>query len=156
MGYGSGLAQSNHYSSATAAAVQRWQKALDLPVTRDRADGDRDHPGCHRQTSGITLTAADPALPATLGVSALQAELLTAGACNGLFLALGAVALLVGGAGIANVMVISVLERRSEIGLRRALGAYPLHGGYQYHSVSQNPALAGRRGPGATCPGSRP
>jgi putative ABC transport system permease protein len=40
-----------------------------------------------------------------------------------LFLGLGAVALLVGGIGIANVMVISVLERRSEIGLRRALGA---------------------------------
>ena len=47
------------------------------------------------------------------------------GAYNGLFLGLGAVALLVGGVGIANVMVISVLERRSEIGLRRALGATP-------------------------------
>ena len=43
-------------------------------------------------------------------------------ALNGLFLGLGAVALLVGGIGIANIMIISVLERRSEIGLRRALG----------------------------------
>src|SRR2546423_6406799 len=44
-------------------------------------------------------------------------------AFTSLFLGLGAVALLVGGIGIANVMVIAVLERRSEIGLRRALGA---------------------------------
>jgi putative ABC transport system permease protein len=57
----------------------------------------------------------------------LQAEVLAKGAYNGLFLGLGAVALLVGGVGIANVMVISVLERRSEIGLRRALGATRPH-----------------------------
>jgi putative ABC transport system permease protein len=52
---------------------------------------------------------------------------LAKGAYNGLFLGLGAVALLVGSVGIANVMVISVLERRSEIGLRRALGATRRH-----------------------------
>ena len=48
-------------------------------------------------------------------------------AFNGLFLGLGAVALLVGAVGVANIMVISVLERRSEIGLRRALGATKGH-----------------------------
>jgi putative ABC transport system permease protein len=44
------------------------------------------------------------------------------------------VALLVGGVGIANVMVISVLERRSEIGLRRALGATRRHVSVQFLS----------------------
>jgi putative ABC transport system permease protein len=46
---------------------------------------------------------------------------------NALFLLLGAVALLVGGLGIANVTLLSVLERVSEIGLRRALGAARRH-----------------------------
>jgi putative ABC transport system permease protein len=54
---------------------------------------------------------------------ALTAQLDTSNAFSSLFLGLGAVALLVGAVGVANIMVISVLERRSEIGLRRALGA---------------------------------
>jgi putative ABC transport system permease protein len=87
--------------------------------------------------SQVTAVAAvlpgtvDPANPSVVSVSypadILQAALVTKGAYNGLFLGLGAVALLVGGVGIANVMVISVLERRSEIGLRRALGATRRH-----------------------------
>lgn len=54
---------------------------------------------------------------------ALTAQADAKGALDALFLGLGAVALLVGAIGVANIMVISVLERRSEIGLRRALGA---------------------------------
>jgi putative ABC transport system permease protein len=70
---------------------------------------------------------ADPEHPDQVDVSqpsaALEARAKAKGALTGLFLGLGAVALLVGGVGVANIMVISVLERRGEIGLRRALGA---------------------------------
>jgi putative ABC transport system permease protein len=70
---------------------------------------------------------ANPENPNEVDVSqpsdTLVAEADAKGAFNGLFIGLGAVALLVGAIGVANIMVISVLERRSEIGLRRALGA---------------------------------
>jgi putative ABC transport system permease protein len=70
---------------------------------------------------------ASPENPGQVSVSR-PSDVLTAradakGALDTLFLGLGAVALLVGAIGVANIMVISVLERRSEIGLRRALGA---------------------------------
>lgn len=75
-----------------------------------------------------TVNPANPAaVSVTFPADILKAEVAAKGAYNGLLLALGAIALLVGGVGIANVMVISVLERRSEIGLRRALGATRRH-----------------------------
>jgi putative ABC transport system permease protein len=70
---------------------------------------------------------ASPEDPGQVNVSqpsdALTAQADAKGALDTLFLGLGAVALLVGAIGVANIMVISVLERRQEIGLRRALGA---------------------------------
>jgi putative ABC transport system permease protein len=75
----------------------------------------------------LLATTANPENPSEVDVSqpsaALSARADAAGAFNGLFLGLGAVALLAGAVGVANIMIISVLERRSEIGLRRALGA---------------------------------
>nr|MDT0660002.1 ABC transporter permease [Micromonospora sp. DSM 115978] len=76
---------------------------------------------------GVLAATANPSAPNEVDVSrpsdALAAQQATDEAFTGLLLGLGAVALLVGGVGVANTMVISVLERRAEIGLRRSLGA---------------------------------
>jgi len=86
--------------------------------------------------AAVLPATVNPADASTVQVSQpsdiLEAEVAAKGAFSGLLLGLGAVALLVGGVGIANVMVISVLERRSEIGLRRALGASRRHVAEQF------------------------
>jgi len=83
------------------------------------------------QVNDVLAATANPEFPEEVEVDkptdALEAQEAADDTLTTLFLGLGAVALLVGGVGIANVMVISVLERRGEIGLRRALGATKQH-----------------------------
>jgi putative ABC transport system permease protein len=92
------------------------------------------------QVSGLLAATANPEAPDEVSVSrpsdVLAARVTVAGSSTTLFLGLGAVALLVGAIGIANLMVISVLERRSEIGLRRALGATRRHIAVQFLAES--------------------
>jgi putative ABC transport system permease protein len=100
-----------------------------------------------RAAAALLPSAADPWGPEEVAVSrpseALQAQAAAEGAFTSLFLALGAVALLVGAIGIANVMIISVLERRSEVGLRRALGARRRHIAVQFLGESFVLGIAG-------------
>ncbi len=108
-------------------AAQTYYDADDSPtVIYTRVES-----GAIDETRDIIPATADAQNPEEVTVSrpsdALEAEAAADDTLTTLFLGLGAVALLVGGIGIANVMVIAVIERRGEIGLRRALGATKAH-----------------------------
>jgi putative ABC transport system permease protein len=97
--------------------------------------------------SNLLAATADPQDPSGVEVSrpsdALEARAAAKGQFTTLLVGLGAVALLVGAIGIANIMVISVLERRGEIGLRRALGATRRHVTIQFLTESALLAVIG-------------
>jgi putative ABC transport system permease protein len=87
----------------------------------------RSHTSQVAAVQSVLAATANPEAPNEVNVSqpsaALSARAAAQSALNGLFLGLGAISLLVGAVGVGNIMLIGVLERRSEIGLRRALGA---------------------------------
>ncbi|HEU4656204.1 MAG TPA: ABC transporter permease [Capillimicrobium sp.] len=96
----------------------------------------RTDPDAVAEARELIAATANPQQPESVEITrpsdALEARAAAKGAFTGLLLGLGGVALLVGGVGIANVMVISVLERRWEVGLRRALGATRREVGAQF------------------------
>jgi putative ABC transport system permease protein len=100
---------------------------------------------------GVLGPTANPENPQDVNVSrpsdALAAQIAAKGAYNTLLLGLGAIALIVGAVGIANVMVMAIIQRRREIGLRRALGATRRHIAIQFTSEALTlSALGGAAG----------
>jgi putative ABC transport system permease protein len=102
------------------------------------------------QVRALLPATVNPASPEEVAVSrpsdALAAQVAVDETLTTLLLALGGVALLVGGIGVANTMVIAVLERRAEVGLRRALGATRAHIRRQF--LGESVLLAGLGGVG--------
>lgn len=109
-------------------------------------DGDADviyvraYPEHILDVRSVMAATVNPENPEEVQVSrasdVLEARAAATSTFTNLFVGLGAIALLVGGIGIANVMVIAVIERRNEIGLRRALGATRFHIATQFLSES--------------------
>jgi len=100
----------------------------------------RAYPEYVEDVRSVMAATVNPENPEEVQVSrasdVLEARAVANSTFTNLFMGLGAVALLVGGIGIANVMVIAVIERRGEIGLRRAIGATKFHIGIQFITES--------------------
>jgi putative ABC transport system permease protein len=114
---------------AGGARLGARQRGVDLPSRRGAS-----LPGPTEPVGGVQVSRPS---------DALEARAAAKGQFTTLLLGLGAVALLVGAIGIANIMVISVLERRGEIGLRRALGATRRHISTQFLAESASLAALG-------------
>jgi putative ABC transport system permease protein len=127
-----GLPIAEHTFAATPAPVEIYVRA---------------DPSNLDAVSSVLAATAYPAAPQDVSIAnpsdALTARAAASAAFESLFLSLGGIALAVGAIGIANVMVIAVLERRNEIGLRRALGATRTHIIVQFVTESALLAILG-------------
>jgi HAMP domain-containing protein len=125
------FAAQRRFANASHELRTRWRAQAFHADSSSSTVFVRADPNRVNETSSLLGPMANPAHPDQVLVSqpsqALSAQLAAQNAFNSLLLGLGGIALLVGAIGIANIMVIAVLERRTEIGLRRAIGAAKRH-----------------------------